>query len=73
MFNYHLIIILCVLSLVLSVIGAIAAEQKIILRFKELDSRDSSISDLVFIGLNLVEILPVLMLILTIIVIKKYL
>lgn len=73
MFNYNPIIIVCVLSLVLSIIMAIVAEQKIIHTFKKLDSPDSSISDLVFIGLNLVEILPVLMLVLTIIVLKKYL
>lgn len=56
-------------SLILSIIGAMAAEKKIIQGLKSVEPVDHSMFNLTFIGIALIELLPVLMLVFTIILI----
>jgi F0F1-type ATP synthase membrane subunit c/vacuolar-type H+-ATPase subunit K len=62
----------CVIAFILSVIGTLFAETKIIKGTKEIQSSDPSLYDMMFLGLSLIEILPILSLILMIIVFLKY-
>ncbi|WP_425801968.1 hypothetical protein ACHOLT_14430 [Desulfitobacterium sp. Sab5] len=58
-----------VISLILSIVGAMAAEKKIVQGLKSVESIDHSMFNLTFIGIALIELLPVLMLVFTIILI----
>lgn len=57
------------ISLILSIIGAMAAEKKIVQGLKSVESVDHSMFNLTFVGIALIELLPVLMLVFTIILI----
>ena len=58
-----------IISLILSIIGAMAAEKKILQGVKNVEPMDHSMFNLTFIGITLIELLPVLMLVFTIILI----
>lgn len=58
-----------IISLILSIIGAMAAEKKIVQGLKDVEPLNHSMFNLTFIGIALIELLPVLMLVFTIILI----
>lgn len=58
-----------IISLILSIIGAMAAEKKIIQGVKKMEPLNHSMFNLIFIGVTLIELLPVLMLVFTVILI----
>jgi F0F1-type ATP synthase membrane subunit c/vacuolar-type H+-ATPase subunit K len=61
-----------IISLILSVIGAMVAEKKIILAIKKVQLTDDSISNLLFLGTILLEILPLFILVSTLIILFRY-
>lgn len=69
MSTHQAAIIGCIVSFILSIIGAMFAEKRIIQKAKEILSTDDSIFNITFIGFAFIEFLPVMMLIFTIIII----
>lgn len=61
-----------VIIFVLSILGTLYAQAKIIKGTKESKATDSSIYEIMFFGLSLVEVIPILSLIVMVIVFLKY-
>ncbi|AHF08467.1 hypothetical protein DESME_04345 [Desulfitobacterium metallireducens DSM 15288] len=71
MSTHEATVIGCIIALVISIIGALTAEKKIIQGVTKIKPMDNSIINLSFIGITLIELLPVLILIFTLIVIMN--